>query len=183
MAEQDKHCLNSENEPHNLDSRIEDERRPPPRGADEADFAAEAHGFTGYENAGQGSRHRGKQSNAESTSMNSGDIDSRMNRFVCRAGDAARGPLGETQIAAGARASMRVWRDYRTDGKNERRRSYEILGYVAEGEITLIVEGHEADLVAGDSFVVPHDTLHSFRIDKPATVIEATAPPARSELG
>lgn len=175
MAEKDKHCLNCENEPRNLDSRVEDERRPPPRGADEADFAAEAHGFTGYEKAGHGSRHRGKQS--------TGEIDSGMNRFVCREKDATPGPLGETQIAAGARASMRVWRDYRTDGKTQRRRSYEILGYVAEGEITLIVEDHEADLFAGDSFVIPHDTLHSFRIDKPATVIEATAPPARNELG
>jgi len=78
---------------------------------------------------------------------------------------------------------MRAWRDYRTDGKTQRRRSYEILGYVAEGEVTLIVEGRETDLAAGDSFVIPHDTLHSFRIDKPATVIEATAPPARNELG
>lgn len=183
MAEKDKHCLNSENEPHNLDSRVEDERRPPPRGADEADFAAEAHGFTGYEKAGQGSLHRGKRSAAGSTPENSGEIDPRMNRFVCRAEDAAPGPLGDTQLAAGARASMRAWRDYRTDGKTQRRRSYEILGYVAEGEVTLIVEGRETDLAAGDSFVIPHDTLHSFRIDKPATVIEATAPPARNELG
>jgi hypothetical protein len=55
IAAQDKHCLNNENEPHNLDSRIDDERRPPSRSADKAGFAAEAHSFTGYEKAGQGS--------------------------------------------------------------------------------------------------------------------------------
>jgi len=179
MAKQDEHCLNSDNEPHNLDSHVEDERRPPPRSVEEADFAAEAHGFTGYEKAGQGSCHRGN----DSTAASDGDTGSWIDRFVTRAGESTTGPLGETQLASGAQASMRMWHDYRTDGKEQRRRSYEILGYVAKGQITLIVEGRETALAAGDSFVIPHDTLHSFRIEQPATVIEATSPPAQKELG
>ncbi|MBL37136.1 MAG: cupin [Xanthomonadales bacterium] len=92
------------------------------------------------------------------------------------------GPLGDLQLAQGERVGLRIWRDYTTDQKAERSRPYEIVGYVAKGEITVVIDGHAAELVEGDSFVIPPDTSHSFSIPIRATVIEATSPPASQAL-
>ena len=94
-----------------------------------------------------------------------------------------RGPLGDLQLAEGECCGLRIWKDHMTEKKAERTRSYEIVGYVVKGEIVLIVDGETAELVEGDSFVIPPDTSHSYAIAQPATVIEATAPPASAELG
>jgi len=92
------------------------------------------------------------------------------------------GPLGDLELAQGERVGLRIWRDYVTETKTERTRPYEIVGYVAKGEITLVVDGHAAELVEGDSFVIPAETSHAYSIAMPATVIEATAPPASQAL-
>ncbi len=53
-----------ENRVHNLDITAEECEelgdRPPVRDVSEADFAAEAHGFTGFERVDKGSRYRRK---------------------------------------------------------------------------------------------------------------------------
>jgi len=59
MAEKQKLSINPDNASHNLDSKLEDQDRPPTRDVLEADFAAEAHGFTAYEKAGLGSSYEG----------------------------------------------------------------------------------------------------------------------------
>lgn len=92
------------------------------------------------------------------------------------------GPLGDLQLAQGKNVGLRIWRDYTTDEKSARTRPYEIVGYVVKGEITVVIDGHAAELVEGDSFVIPANTSHGFRIPIRATVIEATAPPASQEL-
>lgn len=55
----DTRRLNPDNASHNLDAQIDDQRRKPSRDVADADFAAEAHGFTAFENTGQGSSYRG----------------------------------------------------------------------------------------------------------------------------
>lgn len=59
MNKDDKKRVNADNASHNLDARIDDQRRRPSRDVADADFAAEAHGFTAFENTGQGSSYRG----------------------------------------------------------------------------------------------------------------------------
>ena len=87
------------------------------------------------------------------------------------------------QLATGrAYPSIWIWHDYITEQKAERTRPYEIVGYVVKGEITVIIDGRPSELVEGDSFVIPPNTSHSYSIPMPATVIEATAPPASQEL-
>ena len=54
--------ISPENAPHNLEFSEDENRqcelKPPERDLREADFAAEAHGFTGFEQAGRGSSYR-----------------------------------------------------------------------------------------------------------------------------
>ena len=92
------------------------------------------------------------------------------------------GSLGDLELIQGERVGLRIWHDYVTERKAERTRPYEIAGYVMKGEITLVIDGRPTELVEGDSFVIPADTSHAFSIPMPATVIEATAPPASREL-
>jgi len=165
--------INSENATHNLDAIPDRTDRAPQRDVGEADFAAEAHGFTGFENVGQGSRYGGKVSTEKENAMA---------KYILKGESIENGPLGDLQLAQGERSGLRIWPDYVTEDKAERKRSYEIVGYVVKGEITLIIEGTPMELVEGDSFVIPPDTSHRFSIKMPATVIESTAPPASREL-
>lgn len=164
---------NSENASHNHDGVPDRVDRRPARDVTEADFAAEAHGFTGFEKAGRGSCYRGNESINEEQSMSDN---------ILKGESIESGPLGDLQLAQGEKAGLRIWKDHVTDKKAERTRPYEIVGYVVKGEITLIIDGHPAELVEGDSFVIPPNTSHSYAIEMPATVIEATAPPASREL-
>ena len=92
------------------------------------------------------------------------------------------GPLGSTLLASGEKVALRIWQDHTTDDKQPRRRDYEIVGYVASGEMDLLIENETRHLSAGDSFVIEARQLHSYQISKPATIIEATSPPARDAL-
>lgn len=106
-----------------------------------------------------------------------------MSSNVLKGENIESGPLGDLQLAQGESTGLRIWRDYTTDEKAERTRPYEIVGYVVKGEVTVVIDGHPAELVEGDSFVIPPNTSHSFSIPIRATIIEATAPPASKELG
>ena len=105
-----------------------------------------------------------------------------MSKHVLRGENIQDGPLGDLELAQGEQVGMRVWKDYTTDKKAARTRPYEIVGYVAKGEITVIIDGHPEELVEGDSFVIPPETPHAYSIALPATVIEATSPPASRAL-
>jgi hypothetical protein len=172
MSEDKRTGISGEDAAHNHDGKTERQDRPPKRDVVEADFGAEAHGFTGYERVGRGSCYAGGSLETESRSMS---------KHVLKGEHIERSPLGDLRLAQGERTGLRVWKDYVTEGKSERTRPYEIVGYVAKGEITVVIDGHPEELVEGDSFVIPPETSHSFRIPMPATVIEATAPPAGDE--
>lgn len=106
-----------------------------------------------------------------------------MSHKVLKGEDISAGPLGDLELAQGECCGLRIWKDHMTEMKDERSRPYEIVGYVSKGEIVLIVEGKTMELVEGDSFVIPANTAHAYAIHQPATVIEATSPPASEELG
>ncbi len=89
------------------------------------------------------------------------------------------GGEGQVYLASGKRVSMQLWRDEEpTQAKPPRKHEYEVVGFVISGRAELIVEGQTVRLEAGDSWLVPADAEHTYRILETFTAVEATAPPA-----
>ena len=89
------------------------------------------------------------------------------------------GPDGQTYLASGVRVSMRLWEEEPGAGEVSTVRAYEVVGYVLAGRAELHTEGQVVTLAAGDSYVVPRDARHFYRIKERLRVIEATSPPAQ----
>ena len=90
------------------------------------------------------------------------------------------GDQGQVYLASGKRISMRLWRDEEpTQDKPPSKHEYEVVGYVISGRAELVIEGQTVRLEPGDSWVVPADAEHSYRILERFTAVEATAPPAQ----
>ncbi len=90
--------------------------------------------------------------------------------------DATPGEDGEVTLAAGAQMSMRLWRDEQPHDKPAHRSPYETLGYVIAGRAELTIEGRTASLNPGDSYLVPANAEHGYRILERFTAVECTAP-------
>ena len=89
------------------------------------------------------------------------------------------GAMGQKYLATGVSMAMRMWDAKEpTDDKPARSRPYETIGYVIGGRAELHLEGQMVLLEPGDSWVVPGDASHSYRILEPFTAIEVTHPPA-----
>jgi len=96
------------------------------------------------------------------------------------AATAPKGELGQRYLGSGKRVSMRLWeQEPAGDAKPATRRDYETIGYVISGRAELKLEGQTIRLEPGDSWLVPPDAEHSYRILEPFTAVEATAPPAQ----
>ena len=96
------------------------------------------------------------------------------------AGTAPRGRFGQRYLSSGKRVSMRLWEgEPAGEAKPSSRRDYETIGYVISGKAELTLEGQTIRLEPGDSWLVPPDAEHSYRILEPFTAVEATAPPAQ----
>jgi quercetin dioxygenase-like cupin family protein len=90
-----------------------------------------------------------------------------------------RGEQGQLYLAAAKRLSMRLWKDEPpTDDKEAHSHNYEVVGYVISGRAELEIEGQVVKLEPGDSWAVPANATHRYRILEPFTAVEATAPPA-----
>jgi quercetin dioxygenase-like cupin family protein len=89
-----------------------------------------------------------------------------------------RGAMGQKYLASGVHVAMRLWQKQPGDAKPPTRRDYETVGYVIEGKAELLLEGQTVTLSAGDSWVVPRGSSHTYRILEPFTAVEATSPPA-----
>ena len=90
------------------------------------------------------------------------------------------GDEGQVYLASGKRVSMRLWRDEEpTQDKSPSKHEYEVIGYVISGRAELLIEGQTVRLEPGDSWVVPADAEHTYRILERFTAVEATAPPAQ----
>ncbi len=90
-----------------------------------------------------------------------------------------KGKLGQKYLAVGIGLSMRLWEDEQPDEPKEpTRRDYETVGYVIKGRAELHIEGQMVLLEAGDSWVVPKGSSHTYKILEPFTAVEATHPPA-----
>jgi quercetin dioxygenase-like cupin family protein len=96
------------------------------------------------------------------------------------AATAPKGELGQRYLGSGKRVSMRLWeQEPAGEAKPATRRDYETIGYVISGRAELQLEGQTIRLEPGDSWLVPPDAEHSYRILEPFTAVEATAPPAQ----
>jgi quercetin dioxygenase-like cupin family protein len=90
-----------------------------------------------------------------------------------------KGKLGQKYLASGKGVSMRLWEDEPPgEAKAPTSRDYETVGYVIAGRAELHIEGQMVRLEPGDSWVVPRQASHAYKILEPFTAIEATAPPA-----
>lgn len=90
-----------------------------------------------------------------------------------------KGELGQRYLAAGKKVAMRMWEDEPPgDAKHPSRRAYETVGYVIAGRAELHLEGQVLRLEPGDSWLVPADAEHSYKVLESFTAVEATAPPA-----
>jgi quercetin dioxygenase-like cupin family protein len=88
------------------------------------------------------------------------------------------GDDGEVYLASGKRLAMRMWRDEEpTQDKPTHSHEYEVVGYVISGRAELELEGQTIHLEPGDSWLVPANAQHTYRILETFTAVEATAPP------
>lgn len=90
--------------------------------------------------------------------------------------DTPVGTDGEIALAAGSTMSMRMWKDEQPHDKPPHRSAYETLGYVVAGKADLTIEGQTASLKAGDSYLVPANAEHTYRITETFTAVECTSP-------
>ena len=89
------------------------------------------------------------------------------------------GDLGQKYLVSGKSVSMRLWENEApADAKPSAKRDYETVGYVIKGKAELEIEGQKITLSPGDSWLVPKNASHSYRILEPFTAVEATSPPA-----
>ena len=91
-----------------------------------------------------------------------------------------KGAQGQVYLVSGKRVSMRLWRDEApTQDKPSHKHEYEVVGYVISGRAELEIEGQTIRLEPGDSWLVPPNAEHTYRILETFTAVEATAPPAQ----
>jgi quercetin dioxygenase-like cupin family protein len=88
-----------------------------------------------------------------------------------------RGPEGQLYLASGTHLAMRLWREEPGE-KKETVRDYETVGFVLRGSAELVVEGQTVRLAQGDSWLVPKNARHTYRILESFEAVEATAPPS-----
>lgn len=95
------------------------------------------------------------------------------------AASAPSGDLGQHYLASGKAVSMRLWDEQPGESKALARRPYETVGFVISGRAELELEGQTVRLEPGDSWLVPKDAEHRYRVLEPFKAVEATSPPAQ----
>ena len=91
------------------------------------------------------------------------------------------GDMGQKYLASGVNVAMRMWDNIEAgDEDKKHKRDYETVGYVIKGKAKLKIEGQTIFLEKGDSWVVPKNSEHSYKIIETFTAVEATFPPAQA---
>ena len=93
---------------------------------------------------------------------------------------APAGDQGEKKLAAGHHVALRLWEDEQpAEPKPLSNRPYETVGYVLSGRAELHIAGQTVILEPGNSWVVPKDAEHTYKILESFSAVEATSPPAQ----
>ena len=91
-----------------------------------------------------------------------------------------KGEDGEKYLASGKHVAMRLWENEQpAEPKASTARPYETVGYVLSGRAELHIAGQIVLLEAGNSWVVPQGTEHTYKILENFSAVEATSPPAQ----
>jgi len=91
------------------------------------------------------------------------------------------GPEGQRYLASGVHVGMRLWENEPPNKKKPvAQRPYETVGYVIKGRAELHIEGQALTLNPGDSWTVPKNASHTYKILESFTAVEATSPPAHA---
>lgn len=91
------------------------------------------------------------------------------------------GPQGEKYLASGVHIAMRLWANEKPNEKKSiSKHPYETVGYVLKGKAELHLEGQTLILNAGDSWSVPKNAAHTYKVIETFSAIEATSPPAHA---
>lgn len=91
------------------------------------------------------------------------------------------GEMGQKYLASGINVAMRLWENEEPgETKEPSKRDYETVGYVIKGRAELHVEGQMVLLEKGDSWVVPKNASHTYKILETFSAVEATSPPAHA---
>ena len=94
------------------------------------------------------------------------------------------GPEGEKFLASGVHVAMRLWENEKPNEKKPTsKHPYELVGYVIKGKAELHLAGQRLILNAGDSYTVPRNAEHTYKILENFTAVEATSPPALVHQG
>lgn len=101
------------------------------------------------------------------------------NSHVVSRKDAVEGDMGQTYLATGKRVALRRWEEDPGEPGKQHRHGYETVGYLVSGVLELNLADQTLKLEPGDSWLVPEDALHSYRIIEQIVAVEATSPPAR----
>ena len=91
------------------------------------------------------------------------------------------GEMGQKYLANGKSLSMRLWEEDKPGNEQKplTSRDYETCGYVISGKAELYFDNDQKVLLSpGDSWIVPRDAKHSYKILETFTAVEATHPPA-----
>ena len=79
---------------------------------------------------------------------------------------------------------MRLWENEKPNEKKPiSKHPYETVGYVLKGKAELHLEGQTLILNEGDSWSVPKNASHTYKILENFSAIEATSPPAHAHQG
>lgn len=82
-------------------------------------------------------------------------------------------------LATGEDVGMRIWKNEKPGADKETHSSpYETVGYVLKGRAELHLNDDVIKLKEGDSYLVPKDTAHTYKILETFSAVEATSPPA-----
>jgi len=91
-----------------------------------------------------------------------------------------KGADGEKYLASGKHVAMRMWENEEPgEAKEPAARPYETVGYVLKGRAELHLAGQMVLLEPGNSWVVPADAKHTYKILETFSAVEATSPPAQ----
>ncbi|MBD2721765.1 cupin domain-containing protein [Hymenobacter sp. 5317J-9] len=91
-----------------------------------------------------------------------------------------KGADGEKYLASGKQVAMRMWENEQPgEPKASASRPYETVGYVLSGRAEFHLAGQMVLLEPGNSWVVPKDAEHTYKILEAFTAVEATSPPAQ----
>jgi quercetin dioxygenase-like cupin family protein len=90
-----------------------------------------------------------------------------------------RGEEGQKYLVTGIGLSMRLWEEVQPGrDKPEDSNPYETVGYVLSGRAELHSEGSVILLEPGDSWLVPENARHTYKILETFSAVEVTHPPA-----